>query len=256
LDTLREAVSRHCGCPIDVRPLPGSELVRSATTPTEFAPSVAALPGAERVGSLRQRAIAAQPRTQRRAAVYASVAGILVVAAVATAVALLQRSGGPTATGTSTAAVSPSAGTVTTMNVPVTSTFGRVQVQLPADWHVGTQTDTRVDLSPNNGARERITLIQRPLIPGAGLDDVAGTLDAQIKSRPAGTVGDLHRNTVFGGRSGLAYDEFPADGTTVRWQVLVDSGLQVSVGCQYVSGNWQPIAGVCEGFVHDLRINP
>lgn len=109
---------------------------------------------------------------------------------------------------------------------------------------------------PNDGARQRITLVQQPLTAGSGVADVARDLDAQIGTRPVGSASPLRRDVVFGDRPGLSYEEYPGDETTVRWQILVDSGTEVSIGCQYPSGTWQSIAATCEQVVHDIRINP
>jgi type VII secretion-associated protein (TIGR03931 family) len=178
----------------------------------------------------------------------------LLLIGVGVTVALTRSSSSHTTAAAETSVPATSSAASTSISQPTTQTFGRVRAQIPAGWHIASHLGDRVDLSPDNGARQRITLTQKTLNPGAGLDDVADTLDAQIKSRPAGQVSALQRNTVFGGRPGLSYEESPGDGTTVRWQILVDSGLQASVGCQYVQGNWQPLADTCEQFVHTLRI--
>ncbi|WP_331713285.1 type VII secretion-associated protein [Nocardia terpenica] len=153
------------------------------------------------------------------------------------------RSGGPDA---------PQPGTTRT----TAHTFGRIRAQIPLDWRIATDTTTRVDIMPNDGARQRITLVQQPLTAGSGVADVARDLDAQIGTRPVGSASPLRRDVVFGDRPGLSYEEYPGDETTVRWQILVDSGTEVSIGCQYPSGTWQSIAATCEQVVHDIRINP
>ncbi|MQY25059.1 type VII secretion-associated protein [Nocardia aurantia] len=135
-----------------------------------------------------------------------------------------------------------------------TQLFDLVRADIPPGWHPGSRTDARVDLVPDNGARQRITVTQRQLSPGATLGDVAATLDQQIAQRPPGSVGELQRDSVFGDRPGLTYEEYPGDGTTVRWQVLVDSGVQVSVGCQYESHSWPAAAGECERFVRSVHV--
>ncbi|MBF6061752.1 type VII secretion-associated protein [Nocardia terpenica] len=153
------------------------------------------------------------------------------------------RSGGPDA---------PQPGTTRT----TAHTFGRIRAQIPLDWRIATDTATRVDIMPNDGVRQRITLVQQPLTAGSGVADVARDLDAQIGTRPVGSASPLRRDVVFGDRPGLSYEEYPGDETTVRWQILVDSGTEVSIGCQYPSGTWQSIAATCEQVVHDIRINP
>ena len=264
LDALTATLAEQCGFPVDVRPLTGVELIRGAHPgmPMPLGPT-ARPPGAPgsrstptEFDSLHEHALATQPprRGPSRLLIAAAAVIALLLVGVGVTVALTRsNSSHATAEAESTGPATPSAA-ATSVSRPTAQTFGRVQAQIPAGWHIASHLGDRVDVSPNDGARERITLIQKTLNPGAGLADVADTLDAQIKRRPAGQVSDLRRDAVFGDRPGLSYQESPGDGTTVRWQILVDAGLQASVGCQYVQGNWQPIADPCEQFVHDLRI--
>ncbi|WP_280387140.1 type VII secretion-associated protein [Nocardia wallacei] len=254
LQALRAAIAGQCGFPVDVRPVAGTELIRGTQPPGQPAPpsryGPAEPPPVEWDAPLREHAVAAQPPRSRRPLIVAgSVALAVLVLAVGAAIVLLRPSDDTTAAPPTTQQPPPSAR-------PTPQTFGRVQVPIPAGWHIAAQTDNRVDLSPDSGARQRITLTQKELAPGSSVDEVARSLEAQIQRRPAGTVTDLRRDPAFGGRPGLSYEEFPPDGTTVRWQVVVDSGLQVSIGCQYPSNNWQPIAAPCEQLVRDLRITP
>ncbi|MFF0452372.1 type VII secretion-associated protein [Nocardia africana] len=252
LDAMRAELSRRYGFGVDLRAMSGVDLVRGGPTipptaePAQFAPQT------PWVGSLHEHAAATAPPPKRRTPLLIGAAVSAVVVAAAAAV-VLTRSGGEShtaePTGTHPSAVtSPSAAPA-----PPAETFGRVGAVVPAGWHTTDHTAARVDFSPNDGARERISLVQKDLAAGSGIEDVAAALETQIAKRPAGTVGPLRRNVIFGGRPGLSYEETPGDGTTVRWQVLVDSGLQVSVGCQYSTGGWQPMAAVCEKFVGDLR---
>ncbi|GAB2689286.1 type VII secretion-associated protein [Nocardia thraciensis] len=253
LEALRTAIAAQCGFPVDVRPVAGAELIRGsqppgqAARPSRYGP--AEPPAVEWDAPLRDHAVAAQPPRSRRTLVGTVAAAAVLILAVGVAVVLTRSSDGTTAAPPTTrqASAEPTAR-------PTPQTFGRVQTPIPGGWHIATQTDNRVDLSPDSGARQRITLTQKDLAPGSSVDEVARALQAQIQRRPAGTVTDLRRDTAFGGRPGLSYEEFPSDGTTVRWQVIVDSGLQVSIGCQYPSDAWQPMAAPCEQLVRDMRI--
>ena len=84
---------------------------------------------------------------------------------------------------------------------------------------------------------------------------MAANLETQIKQQPNGKLSDLKRDVVFGGKSGLAYTEQPGDGSTVSWHVLVEHGLQVSTGCQYLGGT-DSIKQPCEQFAASLQVNP
>ncbi|WP_280381469.1 type VII secretion-associated protein [Nocardia wallacei] len=268
LEALRAAIARQCGFPVDVRPVAGADLIQSASHPpahpgqpiAAHRPSFEA-PLPDRDAPLRAHANAAQPPRSRRTVLVAAAAVVVVAIAIAVGVAVLagtrsSNDPAPAAARTSTAPSPPVTAAVPPSGRPTPQTFGRVQAQVPEGWRVATRTDTRLDLNPGDGARQRMTITQKALTPGSTVEDVSRTLEAQIQRRPPGTVSDLRRDPVFGGRPSLSYEEYPPDGTTVRWHVLVDAGLQVSVGCQYPSDGWQSIAGTCEQFLRDVRLTP
>ncbi|MEU6561104.1 type VII secretion-associated protein [Nocardia nova] len=250
LGALREELTRRYGFGVDLRAMSGLDLIRGGPAGPAAPHAARPQPQAPWTGPLHEHAAAAQPAPRRRTPiVLAAAALVAVVIGVAVAVILTRSGNDPAdaATGTTARTSAPT---------PTAETFGRVRAQLPAGWHIASRSDNRVDLSPDDGARQRISMVQKNLPAGSGIDEVAATLEAQIGKRPPGTVTPLRRDVIFGGRPGLSYEEHPADGSTVRWQVMVDSGLQVSVGCQYPADNWSPLAGACEKFVGDLRIGP
>ncbi len=256
LDALAVTLAEQCGFPVDVRPLTGVELIRGAHPgmPMPIAQNAqAARLSPMEFDSLHQHALAVQPPRQgpNRLLIAAAAVVVLLLIGVGVTIALTRSGSSRTTAGPESSGPPTSSATA---SGPATQTFGRIQAQIPAGWHIASHVGDRVDISPNDGARQRITLTQKVLNPGAGLDDVADTLAAQIERRPANQVGGLRRNAVFGDRTGLSYQESPGDGTTVHWQILVDSGVQASIGCQYVEGNWQPIATPCEQFVRTLRV--
>ena len=263
LDALAATLAEQCGFPVDVRPLAGVELIRGVhpgmPMPNAQAAQLSTAQGARspqpEFDSLHEHALATQPPRQgpNRLLIGAAAVVVLLLIGVGVTIALTRSGSSRTTVAESSTAPTASAA-ATSASRPTAQTFGRIQAQIPAGWHIASHVGDRIDLSPDDGARQRITLMQKTLTSGAGLNDVADTLDAQIKRRPAGQVSDLRRDAVFGDRPGLSYEESPGDGTTVRWQILVDSGLQASIGCQYVQGAWQPIAEICEQFVRNLRI--
>ena len=257
LEPLSAALARQCGFPVDVRPLSGVELIRGAHPGMSMPPAPTALMPPMEFDSLHERAIATHPPETRRNAWYIGIAAAAVLVVIAVGVVIALTSGSkstPTAAPASTAVPSPPAVTTTSAPPQPPRTFDRLQIQVPSGWHVSKQVGDNVSLSPDDGSRQRITIAQKLLTAGAGVDDVANSLDVQIKRSPTGKVSDLRRNAVFGGRPGLSYEEFPGDGTTVRWQVLVDSGLEASIGCQYPQDNWQALSSTCEQVVQDLKI--
>ncbi|MFF3566645.1 type VII secretion-associated protein [Nocardia jiangxiensis] len=260
LEALAATLAEQCGFPVDVRALTGVELIRGVHPGMPMPNAQLSTPQGPRLpqqefDSLHEHALATQPPRQgpNRLLIGAAAVVVLLLIGVGVTIALTRSGSSHTAVAESSAAPTASAA-ATSASRPTTQTFGRIQAQIPAGWHIASHVGDRIDLSPDDGARQRITLMQKTLTSGAGLNDVADTLDAQIKRRPAGQVSDLRRDAVFGDRPGLSYEESPGDGTTVRWQILVDSGLQASIGCQYVQGAWRPIADTCEQFVRNLRI--
>ncbi|PXX66536.1 type VII secretion-associated protein (TIGR03931 family) [Nocardia tenerifensis] len=270
LDLLRAAVRQRCGPGVALRALAGPDLIRGQQTePIRQAELPAVLPQTEWMQPLRERAAAQQPRRGGLGYVGAAVAALLVVAgAVVGGVVLLNRSDDTAATGPAVTSVPgepvPSGETGTSVAPssspasPAQETFGRIRFQVPDGWHVASTPDTsgrsRVDLSPDDGARLRVTVTQTPVAPGATYEQVATKLESQMNQRPAGVMSELKRDVVYGGRSTLAYTERPGDGSTVRWHVLLEYGIQVSVGCQYADNDWQSLSTTCENFGSSVRV--
>ncbi|WP_378737288.1 type VII secretion-associated protein [Nocardia brasiliensis] len=268
LDLLRAVVQQRCGAGVALRALTGPDLIRGRQTePIHRPDSPATLPQNEWMRPLRERAAAQQSGRDGTRYVGVAVAALVVVAAaVVGAVVFLNRSGdsptaAPTTTSVPTSAVAePPTVAPTTTATAGPETVGRVRFQVPDGWHLTSTPDpnnrSRIDLSPNDGARLRVTVTQTPVAAGAGYEQVAAKLEAQINQRPAGVMSELKRDVVYGGRSTLAYTERPGDGSTVRWHVLVEHGIQVSVGCQYAGDNWQSLSVTCEKFGSSVRVIP
>ncbi len=252
-------VKNVCGAKVSVTSLTGIDLARPAQRTPAYTPTIP--PAAEWMQPLRERAAAANP-LDRRPLYIGAAALIAVVAAAAIGGFFLiggsgeQRAAASIATTTAPTTTSvPSRPSLSQPKpMPATETVGRVVVTVPAGWHRAIDSAARVDLVPDTAARHRITVTQKPVTPGAGYDEVAADLAAQIAKRPAGAVTDVRRDVVFAGRPGLAYEEKPADGSTVRWHVLVERGVQVSVGCQYVKGGWDSVMPACEQVVGSVEV--
>lgn len=265
LDLIRSVAQRFCGPEVEVRPIAGADLVRGTRPEPEYQPEVTPLPTTEWMQPLRQRAAAMQPPGRStKVYVLGAVAAVAVVAAAAVG-AVFAFSGSdnkpaasPPSTSVSAHATPPSTSVPPSTTATSLETVARVRFQLPAGWRFAQTPDPskqRVDLVPSDGTRMRITVIQTPVTAGTGYEQVAANLAAQMKQRPSGSVSELKRDVVFGGKSGLAYTEQPGDGSTVNWHVLVEHGLQVSTGCQY-SGGWDSIAQTCEQFAASIQATP
>ena len=126
---------------------------------------------------------------------------------------------------------------------PVTQ--GRTTLMIPSQWHRNEQTVTRstagsgslgqsrtVFVAPDDGSR--ILLIQSPVRSGSTSASVAVSLRNRIVQRGDDVVSEFSASTRFAGRDVISYREAPASGAPIRWYVLVEHDLQVSVGCQGV----------------------
>ncbi|MEU7142972.1 type VII secretion-associated protein [Nocardia sp. NPDC046473] len=265
LDLLRAAVQQRCGASVGLRALTGPELIRGHQTEPMHQPEVPSiLSQTEWMQPLRERAAAQRPPRSGLGYVGAAIAAVVVVAAVVVGgVVLLNRSDDTPAAAPNTAVPSSSAPAPTTSAAAPTTaagpeTYGRIRFQVPDGWHIASAPDatgkSRVDLSPDDGARLRVTVTQTPVAPGASYEQVAAKLETQMNQRPAGVMSDLQRDVVYGGRSTLAYTERPGDGSTVRWHVLLEYGIQVSIGCQYIGNDWQSLSTTCEKFGSSVRV--
>ncbi|WP_227998580.1 type VII secretion-associated protein [Nocardia australiensis] len=268
LDLIRAAVQPSGGPAIEVRPIAGADLVRGPQPQPGYRPDAApALPATEWMQPLRQRAAAQQaPARRRNIYIAAGAAAVIVVTAAAIGVVIATGSDDNPAAVAATSTPVPATLRPTAEAKPSpsiapnssTETIGRVRFQIPPGWRTAQVADPgkpRVDLVPEDGSRMRITVTQTPVVTGTGYEQVAANLETQLRQKPNGTLTDLKRDQVFGGKSGLSYIEHPTDGSTVRWHVLVEHGMQVSTGCQYVD-NWEAIAPPCELVASSLIVAP
>lgn len=138
----------------------------------------------------------------------------------------------PTTETTSATAVSA---TSESPSVIPSATFvsGRASLRLPATW-TRMEDPARMVLIPPTAPERRIVVTVQELVPGSTLEQVASELGAAVDARgPDSPIGSLEPARDFGGRVGISYVERPADASTVLWRVLVESDVQVSIGCQF-----------------------
>ncbi|MBF6219840.1 type VII secretion-associated protein [Nocardia abscessus] len=263
LDLLRSAIEQAAGAALELRPVAGVDLVRGRRLEPGDSPDPSPAPAStEWMQPLRERAAEQrQPRYRTTGFAIAAITAVLAVAlAVVGAVVLSGRAddGVTAAPGTEAAPTSAMPPVGTSIGASPEA-FGRIRFQVPPGWRVAPSPEggrARVDLVPEAGARQRITMMQTPLAAGSGYEQVAAKLETQIAQRPPGVLTDLKRDVVFGGRSGLAYSESPGDGSTVRWHVLLEHGIQVSIGCQYAGDGWSQLEIPCSNFGDSVRVVP
>ncbi|RMI31836.1 type VII secretion-associated protein [Nocardia stercoris] len=288
LEAVRLGVSGCCGVPVDVRPVPVPDLIHGVVSRNSVRPASGPPVPMDPGGSLRDRARQSRkhgpagrtsgvepdssgPRrgSDRNSQLsgygvdmvhgtggrgsgqsrlrWVVAAAVVLVAAVVVGAVLLGHRGGDANSGATASPVSDS---------DTVRTAGRVEFPVPARWQVTTPAADRTEMQPAGDAHQRITVAQTALKPGASVEDVANSLAAQLRAQPAGQVSELDREAVFADRPGLSYQQFRTDGTTIYWHVMVDQGMQVSVGCQYPNEQWPRISAVCERVVAGLRITP
>lgn len=240
----------------------GTDLVRvRQTVPMDHNPGLPpARPDAEWLQPLRERAAATRP-PRSKTPLYTSAAVILAVAALVGGAFALVRS-----TGGESEAAAPSAPVTAETTADIGSgsdsgprTVGAIRLTVPDGWRVrdpAADASQRLELVPGEGLRARITVTQQTVAADVGYAGIAAALEAQIASRPAGSVSAIRRDVVFAGRPGLAYSEHPDDGSTVDWHVIVEHSIQISIGCQYQTGGQDSITPICEDLATSLEVTP
>ncbi len=133
---------------------------------------------------------------------------------------------------------------------------GRASLRLPATW-TRMEDPARMVLIPPTAPERRIVVTVQELVPGATLEQVASELGAAVDARgPDSPIGSLEPARDFGGRVGISYVERPADASTVLWRVLVESDVQVSIGCQFEGPDSSAIDTECDLATQTLEIVP
>jgi type VII secretion-associated protein (TIGR03931 family) len=112
-------------------------------------------------------------------------------------------------------------------------------------------------LVPGSGADRKIVVIEKRLAEGVGFDSVEAVLRQQFS-----TFEDPLRFAEFAvlddaaGKRAVVYVEFPDDFSEVRWHVYVDNGRQVSIGCQYLVGEWGSLEADCLRMWQSVEFTP
>jgi type VII secretion-associated protein (TIGR03931 family) len=132
---------------------------------------------------------------------------------------------------------------------------GRVALEVPAQWPL-----QRVIAGPGS-ARVQVTSPSDPEVAlhvtqsrlgTTTLDGVAETLKHRIDAEPAGVFVDFNPASHSAGRPAVTYREVRA-GHDIRWTVLLDGAIRISIGCQSRPGRNDAVREVCEQAVRTAR---
>ncbi|MDD4867297.1 MAG: type VII secretion-associated protein [Mycobacterium sp.] len=132
---------------------------------------------------------------------------------------------------------------------------GRVALTVPADW------PTRRVITGPGSARAQATSPADPevalhltqsAVPAETLSDTAVRLKRAIDAEPAGVFVDFNPSDTGAGRPAVTYREVRA-AHHVRWTVLLDGAVRISVGCQSRPGHYEAVRGVCDQAVRSAH---
>jgi type VII secretion-associated protein (TIGR03931 family) len=177
----------------------------------------------------------------------------------------VRRLGGLAAAGVVIAAAVPAVAALATVarhGVPVTdeppTTFlveGRVALMVPANWPtqrvVGGPGSARVQVTSPSDPEVALHVTQSPVV-GETLSGTAERLKRAIDAEPAGVFVDFNPYEMSAGRPAVTYREVRAE-HHVRWTVLLDGVVRISVGCQTRPGGEDAVRDVCEQAVRSAH---
>ena len=170
--------------------------------------------------------------------------------------------GGLAAAAVVLAATAPAMAAVSHRRVPPVSTpsttvlvEGRVALTVPADWPtqrvVTGPGSARVQVTSPSDREVALHITQSP-IPDETLSATADRLRRAIDTEPAGVFVDFNPSGATGGRPAVTYREVRAS-HHVRWTVLVDGVVRISIGCQSRPGREDAVRDACEQAVQSAR---
>lgn len=125
---------------------------------------------------------------------------------------------------------------------------GRVALTVPANWPaqrvLAGPGSARVQVTSPSDPEVALHVTQSP-VRGETLGDTAERLKHAIDSEAAGVFIDFDPAGSSAGRPAVTYREV-RPGHQVRWTVLLDGPVRISIGCQSRPGNEDAIRAVCE----------
>ncbi len=165
--------------------------------------------------------------------------GAVVIAAVMLAAGLLDRRTAPSTAGMPTAFL----------------VEGRVALTVPSQWFTRRVVDgpgsARVQLSSPADPEVALHVTQSP-VPDQTLSETAESLKRAIDAEASGVFVDFNPSGRSAGRSAVTYREVRPT-HEVRWSVLLDGAVRISIGCQSRRGAQAAIGEVCDLAVGSAR---
>jgi type VII secretion-associated protein (TIGR03931 family) len=138
---------------------------------------------------------------------------------------------------------------------PTALVEGRVTMEIPAGWPVQRITagpgSARVQVRSPTDDQTALHLTQSR-VRDEDLAASATVLRRAFDSQPAGVFVDFHPSDVRAGRPAVTYREVRA-GHDIRWAVILDGAVRISIGCQSAAGAEQHIAAACEQAVRSAH---
>lgn len=132
---------------------------------------------------------------------------------------------------------------------------GRVALTVPADWAtqrvVSGPGSARVQITSPTDPEVALHVTQSPT-PGETLSGAAETLRRAIDAEPAGVFVDFNPAGSTAGRPAVTYREVRA-AHDVRWTVLLDGSVRISVGCQSRARDPDAVRDACEQAVRSAH---
>ncbi|HTQ19207.1 type VII secretion-associated protein [Mycobacterium sp.] len=132
---------------------------------------------------------------------------------------------------------------------------GRVALTVPADWAaervVAGPGSARVQVTSPSDPEVALHVTQSS-VAGETLARAAERLKQAIAAEPAGVFVDFNPSGSSAGRPAVTYREVRA-GHHVRWTVLLDEAVRISVGCQSRPGGEDAVREVCDQAVRSAH---
>lgn len=132
---------------------------------------------------------------------------------------------------------------------------GRVALSVPATWPaqrvVTGPGSARVQVTSPTDPEVALHVTQSP-VTGETLSRTAERLKHAIDAEPSGVFVDFNPSGTSAGRPAVTYREV-RPGHHVRWTVLLDGPVRISVGCQSPPGDEDAVRNACEQAVRSAH---